>query len=261
MSTAKREPSHQLTGTPSDQSPTRSAGSAPLPPGITDDRLGLLRRDEGDRVSDVIGPDRDDAELYEDDDLTFVPDGATSDIDFAEAGRQTRIQIVADETDLTTTPHELAEAGGTRIEVEPSWTDQPLLTDPAAAVGDSDDSSDPASDLDETYTPPIDPVVTTRASGELEILGGFEASADGQVHPQRSSDGQIGDEALADAVRAALRLDAATTDLRINVTAMQGVVRLRGTVPDLDDADNAESVAANVEGVLEVQEELTVGEL
>ena len=258
MSRAKGEPFHQPVAAQAQESVPSSANQGPQQSEITDEQLGLLPRDERDRVSDVIGPDRDDAELSEDEDLAFVPGRLESSIDFAEAGRHAQAQIVADETDLTTSPHEIGEELGSRVEIEPSWTDQPLLTDPAAAVGDPDDVSDPASDLDETYTPPTDPVVTTRASWDVEILGGFEASADGQIHPQRSSDGEIGDEALADAVRAALRLDAATTDLRIRVSAVQGVVKLHGTVPDLDDADNAESVAANVEGVLEVQEQLTI---
>lgn len=48
-----------------------------------------------------------------------------------------------------------------------------------------------------------------------------------------------------------LREDAATTDLRVDVLVWDGVVRLRGTVPTLEDADNAEAVAARVPGVRE----------
>lgn len=258
MSTAKRESPRQPAGMEAQDSHAKTAASTPRPSEITDEQLGLLPADERDRVSDVIGPNRDDIELREDDDLRYVPGNTASGIDFAEAGRQAQAEIVADETDLTTTPHELAEGRGARVDVEPGWTDQPLLTDPAAAVGDSGDASDPASDLDQTYTPPTDPVVTSRESGDVAVLGGFGASSGEQVHPRRSSDGEIGDEALVDAVRSALRHDAATTDLRITVTAVQGVVKLRGRVPDLDDADNAEAVAANVEGVLEVQEQLEI---
>jgi len=249
MSTTKRERNHQPAGRTMPQPPESA---------ITDEHLGLLPAGDDDRVSDVIGPDQDDLELQENEQFTFAPRDTAAGDDFKEAGRQAQAEIIADETDLSTTPHLLGEAEGTQAAVEPSWTERPLITDPAAAVGDPDDAADPVSDLDETYTPPTDPVVTTRASGEVEILGGFSASGGEEIAPLRSSDGQIGDEALADAVRAALRLDAATTDLQIHVTAAQGVIRLRGSVPDLDDADNAESIAAGVEGVLEVQEQLDV---
>jgi osmotically-inducible protein OsmY len=73
-----------------------------------------------------------------------------------------------------------------------------------------------------------------------------------------SSDYRAGDEALADAVRQELAEDAATADLVIHVAVRNGVVHLRGRVADLDDADNAESVAARVPGIREVVEELDV---
>jgi len=73
-----------------------------------------------------------------------------------------------------------------------------------------------------------------------------------------AEDGMPGDEAIADAIRRELREDAATTDLRIRVVVRQGIVRLLGKVPTLDDADNAESVAARVAGVRELIEELDV---
>ena len=196
MSRAKGESPRRPAGTSAHDSRGRAAARTPRPSETTDEQLGLLPTEERDRVSGVIGPDRDDAELREDDDLTFVPGGTASDIDFQEAGRQAQAEIVADETDLT--------------------------------------------------------------RGEVQVLGGFSASAGDQVQTGRSSDGEIGDEALRDAVLSALRHDAATAGLRIRVTVVQGVVRLRGRVPDLDDAENAEAVAADVEGVLEVQEQLEI---
>ena len=70
----------------------------------------------------------------------------------------------------------------------------------------------------------------------------------------------LGDEALADAVRRELAEDAATAELNIFVAVRNGVAHLRGQVADLDDADNAESVAARVPGIREVVEELDVAE-
>ena len=95
-------------------------------------------------------------------------------------------------------------------------------------------------DGDEVYSPPSDPVVTAGPHGETRVLGGFSPDAiEGELH---SSDGQIGDEAIADAVRAALRQDAATTDLQVDVEVEAGIVRLLGAVSGMEDADNAEAV-------------------
>ena len=62
-------------------------------------------------------------------------------------------------------------------------------------------------------------------------------------------------------MQSALRHDAATTDLAIEVTVEQGIVRLRGRVRGPEDVDAAEEVAARVEGVKEVVEELQVAGL
>jgi hypothetical protein len=240
-------------------------------PETTDERLGLLpaelRTGARDTISDVIGPDRDDLELSERGGLDFAWDQQGSDLQSGSAdfrgmeqdrGRQEQAQIIAEETELTTIPHALAEEPGATPDIEPSWTDQTMFTDPVAAVGAPDDNADPVSDNDETYIPPTDPVVTAAGPGNAHVLGGFSATGPEEVHPARSADGEIGDEAIADAVRDALRQDAATTDLEIHVAVSGGVVRLRGTVADLEDADNAEAVAARVEGVVEVQEQLNV---
>jgi osmotically-inducible protein OsmY len=88
------------------------------------------------------------------------------------------------------------------------------------------------------------------------VLGGF--GSEGDMPVERSSDGRQGDEALADAVRRELAEDASTTDLAIVVAVRNGVAHLRGQVADLDDADNAESVAARVPGIREVVEALDV---
>src|SRR5258707_687831 len=92
---------------------------------------------------------------------------------------------------------------------------------------------------------------TLEASDGSLIVSGF-------VVERSASDGPPGDEALADAVRRELAEGSATTDLTIVVAVRQGVVHLRGQVPDLDDADNAEAVAARVPGIRDVVEELDV---
>jgi hypothetical protein len=156
------------------------------------------------------------------------------------------------------TEEQLADAGG---EFEPDFTDQSVLHDPREASGaNSSGADDPAASGDAVYAPPIDPVIKTDAHGRAEILGGFGSEDD--VPMERSaSDGRLGDEALADAVRRRLAEDSATTDLSIVVAVRNGVAHLRGQVADLDDADNAESVAASVPGIREVVEELEVASI
>jgi osmotically-inducible protein OsmY len=158
--------------------------------------------------------------------------------------------------ELADSSEEIEAAGG---ELEPDFTDQPALYDSLAASGSGhlDDGTDPGADGDLVYAPPIDPVVTTDAHGTAHVLGGFGSEDDVAVEAS-ASDRHPGDEALADAVRRELAEDAATADLTIFVTVRNGVVHLRGQVADLDDADNAESVASRVPGIREVMEELDV---
>ncbi|MCK9519570.1 MAG: BON domain-containing protein [Dehalococcoidia bacterium] len=119
---------------------------------------------------------------------------------------------------------------------------------------------DVVSEGDSVFSPPIDPVSRWNPqTHRTEIIGGLQQSSMDSVEVERSaSDGEYGDEAIADAIRRELREDAATTDLEIGVAVFQGVAVLRGRVPYLEDAESAEEVAARVPGVAEVREELEV---
>jgi len=150
----------------------------------------------------------------------------------------------------------IAAAGG---QVDPEFEDQPLLTDALAASGPTDSEDDLVSEGGAVYVPPTDPVAAARTDGGLEVLGGYSTTAEEGIDAERSADGRLGDEALADAVRLALRRDASTAGLAVRVHVRDGVVRLRGTVDGPEDAENAEAVAAGVPGVREVAEELTPG--
>jgi hypothetical protein len=147
------------------------------------------------------------------------------------------------------------EADRESIEVtEPDFMEEPLPTDVIEAVED-----------DPVYAPPVDPVLTSGAHGETQALGGVAPSAlDPDLGPEPSAeDTEPGDEALADAIRAQLRLDAATTDLAdtVVVTVRKGVAYLDGAVPGMEDAENVEAVAADVPGVQDVVEALLVREI
>ena len=142
--------------------------------------------------------------------------------------------------------------------LEPDFTSQPLET-----YGDADDEAGIEDDLpDETetaYFPPTDPVLRVNAEGNIDLENGFAPTASDELQVARSAEDNIpGDEALADAVRLALSEDASTTDLNLHVHVNQGVVHLRGTVSDLEDSENAESVASEVPGVRDVIDETDV---
>jgi osmotically-inducible protein OsmY len=178
---------------------------------------------------------------------TILPDPDAAGLATAEAA----VHDIPNETDARD------DAGD---EIEPDFTDQPLLTDPIAAAGPGSGYEDPIQSGDDVYVPPTDPVVTGNERGELAVLGGFSPDSMDEVAVAPSaSDNRLGDEAIEDAIRRELREDAATTDFEIDVLVRQGVARLRGRVADVDDVENAESVAARVPGVREVVEELDVG--
>lgn len=161
--------------------------------------------------------------------------------------------------DLTEDVEEIAAVGG---QVNPDFTDQPIETDALVAAGPNESADDdPAADQGErAYVPPIDRVTETEADGREAVLGGFQVSSMDDVSVgELVDDHAFGDEAIADAVRRELREDAATADLQqIRVIVRNGVVHLHGSVPDFEDADAAEEVAARVPGVREVSEELEV---
>jgi hypothetical protein len=147
-------------------------------------------------------------------------------------------------------------------EVDPDFTDRPGLDNPNEAAGADSSGPDDSAESGDVYTAPVDPVITADAHGQTRVLGGFEIDSMDDMPVERSAmDSRPGDEALADAVRRELSEDSATTDLEIVVAVRNGVAHLRGQVADLDDADNAEAVAARVPGVREVVEELEVAGL
>jgi osmotically-inducible protein OsmY len=166
----------------------------------------------------------------------------------------------SDEPTISDLPDDLAEVRDQGGEIEPDFTDQTYLKDPIAASGPSSGYEDPAESGDDVYVPPTDPVVTTDRHGQAQVLGGFSGDSMEEIEVPRSTlDGQPGDAALAGAIARELREDASTTDLLgIRVLVRDGVAYLRGTVPLLEDAENAEEVAGRVPGVVEVVEELEV---
>lgn len=133
-----------------------------------------------------------------------------------------------------------------------------LFPDFTAEVS-AEDAMESASEA-EPYFPPTDPVVKPdRSTDGIEIVGGFAHTADDLDASTAHLPGiPRGDDELREAVLAALHADAATTDLLLDVEVLDGTIILRGTVSSLEDVDLAESVAARVPGVEEVQEEIEI---
>jgi osmotically-inducible protein OsmY len=144
--------------------------------------------------------------------------------------------------------------------------DPDFMGDPGASARDFREAVEEA----EPYFPPTDPVVRpTDDDQELEVIGGFQDTSMDELADEpaldRPEDAPPGaaasvrdDETIREDVLRELREDAATADLELPVEVYRGVVLLRGNVPSLDDALNAEEVAGRVPGVLEVQDEMTI---
>lgn len=132
------------------------------------------------------------------------------------------------------------------FEVDPDFTDDLGTTDSEEAAAEAT-----------PYFPPTDPVVRpTTGDEQLEVVGGFSATA--MDDPSDGGTVPLNDDDLAQIVRRELRADALTIDLDVRVAARDGTIILRGQVITLEDAENAEAVAARVEGVRDVREELTI---
>jgi len=143
-------------------------------------------------------------------------------------------------------------------DIDPTTMHLPLESNAIDAANDSVVDDDPSAEPDTTYFAPTDPVIGTRADGNIEVLNGFAPTSESATEPDVSSDYTYGDEALSDAISRELRADAATTDLQIAVYVENGVAYLHGLVASYADAGNAEDVASRVPGILEVVEELDI---
>lgn len=132
---------------------------------------------------------------------------------------------------------------------EPDFMDNPGTSDVIEAVEEG-----------EPYLPPIDPPLTTRPLTNAGVRGGFSTGADEELDDTEDDPLRVrgGDDDIADRVIRALRMDAYTTDLNIDVDVEDGVVYLTGKVRSLEDVERAEEVAGSVPGVEEVEEDLEI---
>lgn len=105
----------------------------------------------------------------------------------------------------------------------------------------------------EPYYPNTDPVTETyNDRTEAELTGTL------REEDEEASDTPRQDDDLRVAVLDALARDALTQDLQIQVVVVNAVVTLLGTVPRIEDVENAEEVAGRIEDIREVREQLHV---
>jgi osmotically-inducible protein OsmY len=150
----------------------------------------------------------------------------------------------------------LPDEPGDILSLDPSAEDMPDFTNEVEVTPAAD--PDQESDV-EAFFAPTDPVITADDAGNVHIRNGFAPTSDTDVTVLPSaSDGQLGDEAIADAVRRELREDASTTELLLEVSVLDGSVTLWGVVQGIEDSENAEAVAGRVPGVVEVIDQTVV---
>lgn len=170
--------------------------------------------------------------------ISLVPDDA-----FADTGQDaSELQLTgADDTTMVDADDRPA------IALEPDFTGDVGTTDAGLVVEEG-----------ETYFAPTDPVVRpANTPEELDVVGGFEETS--MDDDETDDSGQRrNEEDIADDIRRELIEDASTTDLHVEVTVVDGTVILTGSVPTIDDAEDAEAVASRVAGVEEVREELSI---
>ncbi len=181
---------------------------------------------------------------------------------FLPMGSEGNGALIQDEVSDDEIPVSLTGFEQEGVEIEADTSRLPLETNEINVVDPDVRDDDEPEEPEPAFFPSTDPVITANAQGTIDVLGGFAASSTNGIHVKHSAeDDRPGDEALADAIRRELREDALTTDLSIDVEVLAGVARLRGTVPDLTDAENAEEVANRIAEVREVIDDLTISSM
>jgi hypothetical protein len=107
----------------------------------------------------------------------------------------------------------------------------------------------------EAYMPPTDPPVLPGGREAIHTATGFGTSPDEEVSRDApfASDADLEEEALV-----LLREDSLTSRYDLIPTVDSGVVTIRGVVSDLDDAEHALSIVGEIQGVVDVVDDMTL---
>lgn len=117
-------------------------------------------------------------------------------------------------------------------------------TDPLEAVRDA-----------EPYMPPTDPPVLPGGSDAIHVATGFGISPEEEA---ANDPLPRGDEDIRQQVILALEQDSLTSLYDFRVEVEDGVVRLTGLVPSLDDAEHATWMLGELPGVVDVIDDTTL---
>jgi hypothetical protein len=185
--------------------------------------------------------------------------------------RPTDADPVPDADELDT----LGEMTDTRIyqgdlEARPLGVDQPddadadnleSLLSGELRDGETDDPNE-AAEEGLVWVPPMDPPTSgTEPDGDPIVAAGFGTTAqDEPFDADHHGEAVTPLDEIEDRVLEALRADASTTGLvdNLEIDAEAGIIRIAGSVPDVDDEDAVVAVASEVDGVREVDSRLRI---
>jgi hypothetical protein len=144
-----------------------------------------------------------------------------------------------------------SEEGGKHPDTEPDLLDEEAPFPEVAGTSDTIGSIRDA----EPYMAPTDPPVLPGGLEGIHTATGFGVSPEEEnyTEPLPRGDEDIHDEALL-----ILQQDALTSQYPLNVVVRNGVIRLRGQVESVADAEHAESLLGQLPGVVDVIDETTL---
>lgn len=115
------------------------------------------------------------------------------------------------------------------------------VTDVDAAIRDA-----------EPYVPAFDPPVLPGGRDGVHVATGFGLSPDEEAMRDRAP---RGDEDIQEQALLALQQDSLTSQYDLHVHVVDGVARLTGVVPSIDDGEHAAALLSELPGVEEVLDE------
>lgn len=135
---------------------------------------------------------------------------------------------------------------------------EPDELDEVAAFPESMGTSDPIESVRdaEPYMPPTDPPVLPGGREGIHTATGFGISLEEENYAESPP---RGDEDIYDEALLTLQQDSLTSEYPLDVPIHNGVIRLRGQVQSLSDAEHAQSLLGNIRGVVDVIDETTLG--
>jgi hyperosmotically inducible periplasmic protein len=123
-----------------------------------------------------------------------------------------------------------------------------------AACGRNDDGMTAGQKVDET----VAKVEQKSDQAQSSMERGAEQAKSSMQEAGEKVAGAVTDATITTSVNAELAKDDKLSAIKINVDTAQGRVALRGTAPDAESKDRATRIAANVKGVMSVDNQLTI---